>query len=88
MGASAPSPIVSLPCPLKESSGVLSASCRIPYAYNPRETLSMDGAESHKSSKELPKAVSASFALEDLSVHEGQGRDRGRVFWLRRPLFQ
>jgi hypothetical protein len=30
----------------------------------------MDGAESHKGSKELPKAGTASFALEDLSVHQ------------------
>jgi hypothetical protein len=76
MGVSAPSPTVSWPCPLEEGhgdiqiSGVPSTSCRIPCAYNPRQPLSMDGAESHKSSKELPKAETASFALEDLSVHQ------------------
>jgi hypothetical protein len=75
MGASAPSPTVSWPCPLEghsdiQRSGVPSTSCQIPCAYNLRETLSIDGADSRKSSKELPKAVGASFALEDLSVHQ------------------
>jgi hypothetical protein len=87
MGASAPSPSVSWPCPLEghgdiQSSGVHvpSPSCRTPCAYNPRENLSIDGAESQKSSDELPEAEAASSALDDLSVHQRARVEAGRFF--------